>query len=62
VLAALASGGYPPLIVRKTQRLAYFNALEDFDNGRPQTLDTFMYGRLKETHDKFFRIYAKYLE
>ncbi len=60
VLVALASGGYPPLIVRKTQRLSYFNALEDFDNGRPQILEKFLYERLKETHDKFFKIYAKY--
>ncbi len=62
ILVALANAGYPPLIIRKTQRIAYFNALEEFDNGRPQALEKFLYERLKETHEKFFKIYAKYLK
>lgn len=62
VLATLLNSGYPPLIVRKTQRVAYFNALDDFDNGRTQALDKFLYDRLKETYNKFFKIYAKYLK
>jgi Fic family protein len=61
VLALLVNAGYPPLIIRKTQRIAYFNALEDFDNGRPQMLDKILFDRLVETHEKFFKIYAKYL-
>lgn len=62
ILVMLVNAGYPPLIVRKTQRLAYFNALEDYDNGRPQALEKFLYERFKETHEKFFKIYAKYLK
>ncbi|MBI4361015.1 Fic family protein [Candidatus Micrarchaeota archaeon] len=60
--AMLLQAGYPPLIIRKTQRLSYFSALEDADNGRTITLENFLYARLKETHEKFFKIYVKYLE
>ncbi len=58
----LVNRGYPPLIIRKTQRVSYFNALEDADNGRFQTIEQFLFERLKETHEKFFKIYAKYLK
>lgn len=58
----LINAGYPPLIIRKTQRISYFNALEDYDNGRPRTLERFLFERLKETHGKFFRVYIKYLK
>ena len=58
----LLDAGYPPLIIRKTQRISYFNALEKFDNGRKITLETFLYERLKETHEKFFKVYIKYLK
>lgn len=57
----LVSAGYPPLIIRKTQRVSYFNALEDFDRRRPSSLEMFLVKRLKETHNKFFKIYAKYI-
>lgn len=57
----LLQSGYPPLIVRKTQRLSYFSSLEDSDNGRPATLENFLYQRLAETHEKFFHVYLKYL-
>ena len=58
----LVNAGYPPLIIRKTQRISYFNALEKFDNGRSMVLDGFLYERLKETHGKFFKVYIKYLK
>ncbi len=58
----LVNSGYPPLIIRKTQRISYFNALEDFDNGRSVTLERFLFERLKETNKKFFKIYVKYLK
>ncbi len=58
----LVNSGYPPLIIRKTQRISYFNALEDFDNGRQVTLEMLLYERLKETHEKFFKVYVKYLK
>ncbi len=60
--AMLLQAGYPPLIIRKTQRLSYFSALEDSDNGRTIALENFLYARLKETHEKFFKIYVKYLK
>lgn len=59
--AALVNAGYPPLIIRKTQRISYFNALADFDNDRPNPLEEFLYARLKETHEKFFKSYANYI-
>ena len=58
----LVNSSYPPLIIRKTQRVSYFNALEDFDNGWTAALERFLYDRLKETYEKFFRVYAKYLK
>jgi len=58
----LVDAGYPPLIVRKTQRISYFNALEKFDDGRRITLEAFLYERLKETHEKFFKVYIRYLK
>ena len=61
VNAILANANYPPLIIRKTQRLSYFNALSDFDNGRAGILREFLYHRFCETNEKFFRIYVKYL-
>jgi hypothetical protein len=57
----LANANYPPLIIRKTQRLSYFNALSDFDEGRTGTLGEFLYHRFCETNEKFFKIYVKYL-
>lgn len=58
----LVNAGYPPIIIRKTQRISYFNALERFDNGRKKPLERLLYERLKETHEKFFRVYVKYLK
>lgn len=60
--AILVNAGYPPIIIRKTQRVSYFNALEDSDHGRTITLERLFYERLKETNEKFFKIYVKYLK
>ena len=57
---ALANQGYPPIIIRKTQRIAYFKALEDFDNGYTENLERFMLERFKQTYRKFFEMSAKY--
>lgn len=57
----LARNGYCPLIIRKTQRKSYLNALEDFDAKHYATLDRFMLQRYKETFSKFFEVYVKYL-
>ncbi|MDO8553508.1 MAG: Fic family protein [Candidatus Micrarchaeota archaeon] len=58
----LINAGYPPLIIRRTQRISYFNALKDFDGEKNVTIERFLYERLKETHEKFFKIYFKYLK
>jgi len=57
----LLSNGYAPLIIRKTGRARYFNALEAFDAGKDSLLKWFMIKKYKDTFDKFFRVYIKYL-
>jgi len=47
---------YPPLIIRKTQRIAYMKALEDFDNKHPETIERFILEKFKKTYKKFFEI------
>ncbi|MHA2335547.1 MAG: Fic family protein, partial [Candidatus Hodarchaeales archaeon] len=53
----LVNEDYPPLIIRKTQRISYFNALEKSDKGRETRIESFFYERMKETHEKFFKVY-----
>ncbi|MFH0955467.1 MAG: Fic family protein [Candidatus Micrarchaeota archaeon] len=57
----LLNSGYPPLIIRKTQRIAYFKCLEDADHGYSDNLKRFLLEKYKETYRKFFEIYIKYL-
>lgn len=57
----LANGGYPPLIIRKTQRIAYLKALEDYDRGYAANLERFILARYKDTFKKFFEVYVRYL-
>jgi Fic family protein len=52
---------YPPLIIRKTSRLAYFYSLEAFDNNYKDKLERFLLDKLKHTFNNFFKIYVKYL-
>jgi Fic family protein len=59
--AMLLERGYPPLIIRKTTRTAYFSALEAFDNGHRLKLERFLLEKLKETYNKFFGVYIKYI-
>lgn len=58
----LLAEGYPPLIIRKTQRVSYFHALEAFDNGHPGNLVYFLIEKYKDTSEKFFKVYEKYLK
>ncbi|MBI3036483.1 Fic family protein [Candidatus Woesearchaeota archaeon] len=58
----LVNNGYPPLIIRKTQRLAYLAALEAFDNGYEDKLRRFLVEKYKKTYEKFFLVYVKYLK
>lgn len=57
----LLKQGYPPLIIRKSQRLAYFGALEAFDNRHPEKLYWFLIEKYKKTFKNFFSEYVKYL-
>lgn len=59
--AILLEHNYPPLIIRKTTRIAYFSSLEAFDNGHKGKLERFILDKLKDTFEKFFKIYVKYL-
>jgi len=57
----LVNNNYPPLIIRKSQRIAYLKALENFDYKHEETLARFILKRYKETYRKFFEVYLKYL-
>ena len=57
----LLAEGYSPLIIRKTQRVSYFHALDAFDNGHPDNLFRFLIEKYKDTSEKFFKVYEKYL-
>ena len=57
----LIENKYPPLIIRKSQRLKYIKSLENFDAGREEYLKRFILQRFKETYKKFFDIYIKYI-
>jgi Fic family protein len=58
----LINEGYAPLIIRKSQRIAYMKALEDFDNGYTKNLERFMLEKYKNTFKNFFQVYSKYLK
>lgn len=56
----LVNNGYPPLIIRKSQRVAYMNTLEKFDNGHAAGLERFFLEKFKDTYRGFFGVYVKY--
>lgn len=58
----LMSNGYPPLIVRKTHRIAYLACLEAFDRGYSDKLKRFLIEKYKATYKKFFEVYIRYLK
>ena len=58
----LIKNKYPPLIIRKSQRLSYLKSLEDFDTNHIDTIERFILERFKETYTKFFEIYVKYIK
>ena len=62
VTAMLVNEGYPPLIIRKTQRDAYIKAIEDFQQGYATNLERFFLEKYKKTFEKFFAVYAKYVK
>jgi len=57
----LVNKGYAPLIIRKSQRIAYLKCLEDFDKGYTANLEKFFLEKYKKTFERFFKIYTKYL-
>ena len=57
----LLENGYPPLIIRKSHKINYFNALSSFDNHSESKLYWFLIEKYKNTYRKFFEIYIKYL-
>jgi len=58
----LLNNRYPPLIIRKSQRLSYFSCLEAFDKGYEDKLNRFLVEKYKKTYEKFFKVYVKYLK
>jgi Fic family protein len=59
--AILRKHGYMPLIIRKTQRVAYFSALQAADREHYETLYRFLLEKYKKTYEHFFEIYMKYI-
>lgn len=57
----LIKNNYPPLIIRKTQRISYIKALEDFDNKHYDNMQRLILEKFKDTYRKFFEIYVKYI-
>ena len=57
----LIKNKYPPLIIRKSQRVAYLYAMENFDHKHTDNLERFILERCKETYHKFFEVYIKYI-
>ncbi len=57
----LTKKGYPPIIIRNSQRTAYLKTLEDFDNNHSINLERFFLRKFKDTYKKFFEIYARYV-
>ncbi len=59
--AILLEHGYPPLIIRKTVRVAYFHALAAYDQGHKELLRSFLLEKMENTFEQFFRVYTKYI-
>lgn len=57
----LIGSKYPPLIIRKSQRISYLGALEQFDKEHSLKLERFLLERFKETYRKFFEVYVQYV-
>ncbi len=57
----LMRNGYPPLIIRKTQRTSYLKCLGDFDRGYAPNIERFFLDKYKDTYKKFFKVYYKYM-
>lgn len=58
----LINRGYPPLIIRKSQRDSYIKCLEDFHKGYTPNLERLFLEKYKDTYRKFFSVYLKYIK
>jgi Fic family protein len=58
----LIENGYPPLIIRKTQRASYLKCLADYDRGYAANLERLFLEKYKRTYEDFFGVYIKYLK
>lgn len=59
--AILINDGYPPLIIRKSQRESYLKVLEPSDTGAQINLERFFLDKYKKTFRNFFKVYAQYI-
>ena len=59
--AILINDGYPPLIIRKSQRESYLKVLEFSDTGAQINLERFFLDKYKKTFRSFFKVYAQYI-
>jgi Fic family protein len=57
----LINNGYPPLIVRKSQRESYLKVLESSDAGAEINLERFFLDKYKKTFRSFFKVYTQYI-
>src|SRR3989344_3075621 len=55
----LVKNKYPPLIIRKSQRLAYLKALDNFDHKHSDSIERFILEKFNDTYKKFFEVYIK---
>jgi len=60
--AILINQGYPPFIIRKSQRDAYLNCMKDAFNGFTENLERLFLSKYKDTYRKFFEVYLNYLK
>jgi Fic family protein len=58
----LMENGYPPLIIRKTQRESYIKCMEDFHRGYTANLERLFLEKYKKTYKDFFAVYLKYVK
>jgi len=58
----LVNKGYPPLIIRSSQRQSYIKCLEDFHRGCTKNLERFFLEKYKATYRNFFSVYLKYVK
>jgi fido (protein-threonine AMPylation protein) len=58
----LINNGYPPLIIRKTQREAYLKCMGDSFRGYTANLERFLQKKYKKTYRDLFEAYLKYIK